>query len=123
MADQTPLAPTLLELANVAKPDAMKGPSLVPWLNQDGKGHGDGTAFCQYLEKNSVFKPLRHGSVSIIEDEYQYVLYLDNQKGVLRPLSEAHHRNLDRSSEYPERAVALRQSIQTRFPELVRNSS
>jgi len=122
-ADQTSLAPTLLELANVAKPDEMKSPSLVPWLNQDGKGQEDGTAFCQYFEKNSVFKPLRHGSVSIIEGEYQYVWYLDSQKGVLRPLSEAQHWNLDRSSEYPERAAALCQSIQTRFPELVRNSS
>ena len=66
-ADQTSLAPTILDLAGVAKPDSMRGQSLVGWLNRDGQGEGEGLAFCQYLERNSVFKPLRRGTVGVID--------------------------------------------------------
>ena len=120
-ADQTSLAPTILEMAGVAKPESMKGPSLVPWLGKDGGGAGEGMAYCQYFERNSIFKPLRHGSVGVIDGHYQYVEYLDKQKGVLRPLSEAQEWTLDRSSEYPEQAAKLRHSIYSRFPELTRS--
>ncbi len=117
-ADQTALAPTILELANLPKPDWMHGQSLVGWLNRDGQGEGEGVAFCQYLEKNSAFKPLHHGTIGVIDGQYQYVLDLDTQKGALRPLNEAQYWNLDRSSEFPERAAALRAAIYARFPEL-----
>jgi arylsulfatase A-like enzyme len=118
-ADQTSLAPTILELAGLPKLDSMRGPSLVPWLSGDAKRNGDGLAFTQYFEKNSVFKPLRHGSVGVIDGEFQYVVYLESQKGVLRPLNEAQIWNLDRSGEYPERANILRAALNSRFPDLV----
>jgi arylsulfatase A-like enzyme len=117
-ADQTSLAPTILELAGVTKPNWMRGASLVPWLNRDGQGEREGLAFTQYLERNSVFKPLRKGSVGVIDGQYEYVVYLDSQKGALRPLSEAHVWNLDKTSEYPDRAKALRDAIAHRFPDL-----
>lgn len=79
-ADQTSLAPTLLELAGQTKPDSTRGESLVPLLTRDGQGTGEGLAFTQYFERNSVFKPLPHGSVGVIDGEYQYVVYLDTQK-------------------------------------------
>jgi hypothetical protein len=101
----------------------MKGPSLVKWLDGSVQQQGGGTAFCQFFEKNSVFKPLRHGSVGVIDGEFQYVFYLDSQKGVLRPLSEAQIWNLDRSAEFPERAKALRGILNSRFPDLVRNEA
>ena len=90
-ADQTALAPTVLELAGQPKPDWMGGPSLVEWLNGNGQGEGEGLAFCQYLERNSVFRPLRHGTVGVIDgrSKYQYVFNIDKQTGVLRPLNEA----------------------------------
>jgi hypothetical protein len=91
----------------------------VPWLNPDGQGEGEGLAFTQYFERNSVFKPLHHGSLGVIDGQYQYVYYLDTQKGELRPLNEAQVWNLDRSSENPARAVALRSALHTRFPDLV----
>jgi arylsulfatase A-like enzyme len=119
IADQTSLAPTILELAGQPKPDWMRGPSLAPWLNRDGQGNGEGLAFTQYFERNSVFKPLHHGSIGVIDGQYQYVYYLDTQKGALRPLGEAQIWNLDRSSENPERAAALRAALHNRFPELV----
>jgi arylsulfatase A-like enzyme len=120
-ADQTALAPTILELAGLPKPESMRGQSLVQWLNRDGQGDGEGLAFCQYFERNSVFKPLRHGSVGVIDGQYQYVVYLNTQNGELRPLNEAQIWNLDRSAENPARAEALRTAIHSRFPGLVQN--
>ena len=119
-ADQTTLAPTILELASQSKPDWMRGQSLVGWLNGNGQGDGEGQAFCQYLEKNSVFKPLRHGTCGVIDgrSKYQYVFNLDKQTGALRPLSEAQIWNVDRSAENPALAEELRAAIFSRFPEL-----
>jgi arylsulfatase A-like enzyme len=118
-ADQTTLAPTILELAGQQKPNWLPGQSLVAWLNRDSQGEGEGLAFCQFLERNSVFKPLHHGTVGVIDGRYQYVLDLDTQKGTLRPLSEAQIWDLDRSAENPALAEELRAAIYTRFPELV----
>ena len=50
------------------------------WLNRDGQGKGEGLAFYQYLERNSVFRPLRHGTVGVIDGQYQYVLDLDTKR-------------------------------------------
>ena len=120
-ADQTTLAPTILELAGVQKPDWMPGQSLVRWLDRDSQGEGEGLAFCQYLERNSVFKRPRFGTVGVIDgrSRYQYVLDLDTQKGSLKPLDEAQIWNLDRSAENPALAEQLRAAIYSRFPELV----
>jgi arylsulfatase A-like enzyme len=118
-ADQTALAPTILELAGQPKLDSMPGQSLVGWLHSDGQGEGKGLAFCQYLERNSLFKPVRHGTVSVIDGQYQYVVILYSQKGMLRPLNEAHIWDLDRTAENPARAEALHATIHSRFPDLV----
>jgi len=117
-ADQTVLAPTILELAGQSRPNWMPGRSLVRFLNGGGQGEGDGMAFTQYLEHNSRFRPLRHGTVGVIDGTYQYVLDLETNKGLLRPLNEAQIWNLDKSAEYPARAEALRAAIYSRFPEL-----
>lgn len=119
-ADQTALAPTILELAGLPEADSMRGGSLAHWLNRDGQGGGLGQAFCQFLERNSVFKPLRHGTVGLIDgkSQHQYVLHLDTQKGWLRPLNEAQIWNLDRSAENPALAEQLRAAIYLKFPEL-----
>ncbi len=120
-ADQTALAPTILELAGQPKPDGMRGQSLVGWLNRNGQGQGEGQAFSQFLETNSVFRPLRHGMVGVIDgrSRHQYVLDLGTQKGSLRPLDEAQIWNLDRTSDNPALAEALRATIYSRFPELL----
>jgi arylsulfatase A-like enzyme len=122
-ADQTSLAPTILELASLSKPASMRGQSLVKWLTRDGQGEPQGLAFTQYLERNSVFKPLRHGTVGVIDGQYEYVLEIDTQKGALRPLDQAHTRTLDRTAENPVRAEALRAAIYSRFPYLRQEST
>ena len=118
VADQTSLAPTILELAGQRKPEWMTGRSLASLLKRNGGGRGEGLAFTQYLERNSVFKPLRHGTVGVIDGSYQYVLDIQTQKGTLRPLSEAQIWTLDRTKDNPERAKELRAAIFSRFPYL-----
>jgi arylsulfatase A-like enzyme len=115
-ADQTALAPTILELAGQPKPEWMPGKSLVPWMTSAGNGEGEGMAFCQFLETNSIFKPLHYGTVGVIAEHYQYVVLLSSQRGVLRPLHEAQSWTIDRSAEHPERAAAMRAAIASRFP-------
>jgi arylsulfatase A-like enzyme len=117
-ADQTALAPTILELAGVAKPQTMRGDSLGGWVKGESARQRGGYAFTQYLEKNSIFEPLRHGTIGVMDGEYQYVFYLDEQKGALRHLPKAHIWDLDLTAANPARAEAMREAIQVRFPEL-----
>jgi len=120
-ADETALAPTILELAGQSKPENMRGQSLAKWLKEGNPGEEEGLAFSQYLERNSVFRPLQHGMVGVVDGKYQYVVDLETQKGALRPLSEAHFWRLDKTSENPVRARELRSAIHERFPDLVKN--
>ncbi len=118
-ADQTSLAPTILELAGQPKPEWMQGQSLVEWLKAGSGDKGEGLAFTQYLERNSVFKPLHRGSVGVIDGQYQYVFYLDTKKGLLRPLNQAQIWDLDKTPEDPARAESLRAAIHAKFPDVV----
>jgi arylsulfatase A-like enzyme len=119
-ADQTALAPTILDLAGLSKPRSMRGESLAKWLKVGSPGEGDGNAFSEYLERNSVFRPLHEGMVGVVDGKYQYVVDLATQKGALRPLGEAHFWNLDKTAENPARARELRAAIHERFPDLVK---
>jgi N-sulphoglucosamine sulphohydrolase, C-terminal len=118
-ADQTSLAPTILALAGVPKPDWMHGQSLVKWLRPGSQSENQGLAFTQYLERNSVFRPLHHGTLGVIDGRYQYVFYLDTQRGVLRPLEQAQIWDLDESSLHPDRVESLRTALHEKFPDIV----
>jgi len=115
-ADQTAVAPTILDLAGQPKPEWMPGRSLVGWLNRDGEGEGEGMAFTEYFGNSDVFKPLRSGTVGVIDGQYQYVLDLGTGKGVLRPINEAQVWDVDRSAEQPAEVEKLRAAIYARFP-------
>ena len=119
VADQTALAPTILELAGQKIPDWMRGRSLAAFLKNEELEDKKTLAFSQYLERNSTFKPVRKGSVGVIDGEYQYVVYLDSQRGELRPLSKAEYWNVDRSDTYPEEVKRLRAALQAQFPGLI----
>jgi arylsulfatase A-like enzyme len=117
-ADQTRLAPTLLDIAGVKPPASMRGESLLPLLNSKEDGDSGGLAFSQYLATNTIFEPPRAGTVGVIDGQHQYVFDLATGKGILRELSEAQSWNLDRSAENPALAQKLRQIIHSKFPDL-----
>lgn len=122
--DETALAPSLLEIAGMKRPDWMRGQSLLPWLGRnDTAPPGEGRAFTQYLATNSAFHPVKSGSVGVIDGAHQYVLDLNTGKGILRTVEEAASRDLDRSSQNPALAQALRDAIYARFPELPRKQA
>jgi arylsulfatase A-like enzyme len=117
-ADQTALAPTILELAGQPRPERMRGQSLVGWLDGKGQTETRGLAFTQYLERNSSFAALQHGTVGVIDGEYEYVLDIETRKGTLRPITKAQFWDLDYTTENRQRAETLRNEIYARFPEL-----
>jgi arylsulfatase A-like enzyme len=119
-ADQTSLAPTILDIAGRPRPDYMRGPSLLPLLTREDTGHGESMAFTQHLAGNSIFKPLKTGTVGVIEGSYQYVLDLATGKAKLRGLAESQFWYHDRSPEDPALAKRLREAIYSRFPDLPR---
>ncbi|MEP6714222.1 MAG: sulfatase [Terriglobia bacterium] len=119
--DETALAPSLLEIAGMKRPDWMRGQSLLPWLGRNDTAPPDqGRAFTQYLATNSAFRPVTSGSAGVIDGSHQYVLDLDTGKGILRSIEEAVSRDLDRSAQNPALAHALRAELYARFPELPR---
>jgi arylsulfatase A-like enzyme len=115
-ADQTSLAPTILELAGLPRPSWMRAPALFPGDNEASRTGGE--AFTQYFERNSIFEPIRNGTVGIIDGANQFVVDLETKKGVLRPLAEADIADVDRSRENPALAAELRRRIFARFPNL-----
>jgi hypothetical protein len=116
VADQTSLAPTILELAGLPRPSWMRGPTLFPG-DSETSGTG-GEAFTQYFERNSIFEPVRRGTVGIIDGVNQFVVDLETKKGILRPLDEMDLPDADHSQENPALAAELRRRIFARFPNL-----
>jgi arylsulfatase A-like enzyme len=122
-ADQTSLATTVIDIAGLPRPDWMRGESLVPWLKRDGEGEGQGKAFTQYLVTDSIFKPIRSGTVGVIDGRSQYILDLATGKGRLRSLSEGNLGRLDRSAQNPALVEELRREIYARFPDFPREGA
>jgi hypothetical protein len=117
-ADQTSLAPTILDIAGVPRSDEMRGPSLAPWCGRNDAGANAGVAFAQFLFGNPSTGPYRTGSAGIIAEGKQYYVRLGSGQEYLRPLSEAHWGHLDKSRENPSAAKAMRERLFHRFPEI-----
>jgi hypothetical protein len=116
--DQTALAPTILDIAGLPRPDRMRGQSLIPRLTSNQSRKGEDLAFTQYLEIDSIFKPLNAGTIGVIDGRHQYILNLASGKGRLRSLDEAHLWDRDHSAENPALAEELCNTICSRFPGL-----
>ncbi len=121
VADQTALAPTILEIAGLPRANWMRASSLVPYLNSDTSAGGSkGLAFTEYLETSSIFRPAHSGTAGVTDGVHQYVLNLGTGEGALRNMAEPLIWNIDRSSEDPAAARELRDDLYSRFPDLPR---
>jgi arylsulfatase A-like enzyme len=116
--DHTVLAPTMLEIAGIARPGWMDGESLSPLLH-GGQELSASLAYTQFFVANSAFKPITHGTVGVIDGQHQYVFNLDTRVGALFDLAEAHEQKLDRSLAEPGLVKHLRDQIGRRFPGLI----
>jgi arylsulfatase A-like enzyme len=124
VADQTALAPTILELTGNPVPDWMEGQSLHPLLGGESSGQAPPTqrpalAFAQFLEANSVFAPVRRGTLGVIDGRSQYVLTLDSGTGALYDLENSDRQDHDRSAGEPALAARLHAAIARRFSAVV----
>jgi hypothetical protein len=121
-ADATSLAPTILDIAGLPRPDWMRSQSLLPWLNRDGEGAGEGMAFTQFFWGDNTFKPLKNGTVGVIDGRHQCVLDLAKGKAALRSLAGVPFSGPDSRINNPAVTKTLVDAIYTRFPDLPRKS-
>ena len=118
--DQTALAPTILDLVGLRPPEWMDGESLCPRLRDQTRATSGEPplAYTQYLEPNSIFEPVRRGTVGVIDGSNQYVLSLERKTGALFDLAEADRQERDRSASEPALAARLHGEIERKFPRL-----
>lgn len=119
VADQTALAPTILEIAGLPRASWMKGESLTPWIGDSAAPAGAGLAFTEYLETDSIFRPLTSGTAGVTDGIHQYVYNLATHKGALRDATDPRLWYVDHSSEDPEDAQRLSEALKGRFPQLI----
>jgi len=120
-ADQTSVAPTILELAGLPKPGWMRSESLLSSIRKDGDSAGQGIGLTQYLETNSEFKPIEHGNVGIISEGQQYTFDLDSRAGKLRRIEDAHLWDSNSLSSNPQLGRELHNKLRERFPFVPKN--
>jgi arylsulfatase A-like enzyme len=118
IADQTSLAPTILEIAQIDKPAWMDGQSLGSVLRGES-GTQTPLAFTQYFEPNSAFKPITRGTVGVLDGQRQYVFNLETKTGALYDLEDAQEQKTDLSLIEPKVAADLHEDIERRFPGLL----
>jgi arylsulfatase A-like enzyme len=68
------LLPTILDYMDLPVPAQVEGRSFLPVL--EGRTLPQRPVFAMNFEKNSVFGPLRTGSVAVLEGRYKYVRHL-----------------------------------------------
>ncbi len=119
VADQTRLAPTILEIAKIARPDWMDGESLCGLMRGEASS-GTSLAFTQYFETSSAFKPVEQGTVGVIDGRHQYVYNLASKTGSLYDLKESDEQKIDLALTEPKLAATLQDNIVRRFPNLFR---
>jgi arylsulfatase A-like enzyme len=117
-ADQTRLAPTILEIAGIERPGWMDGQSLCGLMRGEAESE-PARAFTQYFEANSAFEPIHTGTVGVIDGRHQYVFDLSAKAGSLYDLSESDVQQNELSGSEPDVAADLRNAIQRRFPDVL----
>jgi arylsulfatase A-like enzyme len=117
IADQTALAPTILEIADLRRPDWMEGHSLGAAMRGESSAQPE-LAFTQYFEPNSAFKPITRGTVGVIDGQHQYVFDVARKTGALYALDEAQEQKVDRSQIDPQTSADLHGDLERRFPGL-----
>jgi arylsulfatase A-like enzyme len=114
VADQTALAPTIMEIAGVKAPAWLATPHALP-LSPSDPSAGFGLAYTQYLEGNSAFRSPRSGVLGVTDGTFQYVFDLKSRKGAFRRLGAG---PLDIPAGQPDTEAFLAQSLRARFPHL-----
>lgn len=126
VADQTAIAPTILDAVGLSAPQWMSGTRLSRGaLEPDGGTANSGVAVTQYLEENSSFKPVTTGTIGAVKDGFQYVRTLSTGEEKLYVMEDA--ATVGGSSEGERRDVkgdvkhtleSIRGDLKVKFPRL-----
>jgi arylsulfatase A-like enzyme len=119
VTDHTSLAPTILEIAGIARPDWMDGGQSLNGLLRGEGANEESLAFTQYFEANSAFKPVEKGTVGAIDGRHQYVFNLETKIGELYDLDEAQEQRMDLAQNEPTITAKMHNEIKRRFPRLL----
>jgi arylsulfatase A-like enzyme len=78
LAQQADLLPTLIDLIGAEIPSWTEGASLKPVL--EGKVLPQRYIFSMNLERDRIFDPISKGILAVFDDEFKYVIRLDNRE-------------------------------------------
>ncbi|PKR58520.1 sulfatase-like hydrolase/transferase [Thalassospira lohafexi] len=124
VADQTSIAPTVLEIAGLSVPEWMQGGAMYRSYQGDAAASSE-ISFTQYLEQNSSFEPISTGTIGAVTSGMQYVRELatgeeklyqfeDNASG----LGAFDRVREDVKRDMPDMMRSIRQEVKEKFPEL-----
>lgn len=126
VADQTSIAPTILDAAGLSVPQWMTGSSLISaGLGEGGSVVSSGLAVTQYLEKNSSFEPITTGTIGAVTEGFQYVRTLatgEEKLYVMEDMASAEGdlegERYDVKGDMRRTLESIRGKIKERFPEM-----
>lgn len=125
VADQTSIAPTVLEIAGLTVPEWMQGSTMYRSSKLGGAAVSSETAFTQYLEENSSFEPISKGTIGAVTRGMQYVRELATGEEKLFQFGDGASGwgSFDRVREdvkgdMPDMVKSIRQEVKEKFPEL-----
>ncbi len=106
IAEQTDLAPTILDYLGITAPLGMESRSLLPALE---KRHGkDHPVFSINLDGNPVHAPIMKGTVTVIAGQYEYQYEIPAGWGKSYDLQPDPVKGHDLSLKAPARVQAMR---------------
>lgn len=119
VADETALAPTILDLAGLSLPEWLATPRSL--LDRSASPTSDARfAYTQFFEGNSAFGPLTHGVAGVTDGIYQYIHDFGANKNELGLLANPQANVTDLTPEHPDVAAVLRRALVSRFPSLAK---
>jgi arylsulfatase A-like enzyme len=116
LAQQADLLPTILDLIGVPLPNWTDGTSLKPAL--DGKVLPPRQIFSMNLEPCQIFAPISKGTVAVMDEEYKYVLRLDEQQEALYRYRSDRHEEDNLVASNPEVRNRLRDVLLKKLNEV-----
>lgn len=110
LIEQTDIAPTILNLANISVPSWMDGRSLQPLMK--GKKLPDRPVYSMNFQDNrSLGHPISKGSIAVWDGDYKLIHYLDRDESILFNLKKDPGELLNIIRDEPDAGRRLKQIL------------
>lgn len=104
-AAQIDIAPTILDLLDIAVPHRMEGESLKSKMQKNAAN--DKPIFSMQLDGNRIRGAITKGTVAVIKDHYKYIFYVDKPRSELYNMMKDPEEMTDLAKIEKERAVTM----------------